>query len=83
LSADEAAEDGYRCDTCGESVAEDGPGWCVDCLHIPERRKVWKFLGHEHGERTGCCWGWTFTHRNLTWVPFGDGSGEGEIIKKP
>lgn len=80
------AEGGYRCDICGEPVADDGPSYCTDCLHIPGRRVVRGRLNEEERQKwwnEGFGYGWTYTWKNWTWEPIGDGSGEGVIVRKP
>ncbi len=69
------------CDVCGEKIPEDWTSTCWDCFHLPMRRPVWGRL--DKPDRDGNEYGWTYSNKNWQWVPYGDGSGEGEIVKGP
>lgn len=87
------SEAAYYCTICREPVPEDWSEFCSDCLHIPGRRRVWGRLNAEEQDwekRVNGQWwepapeyGWTYTWKNWTWVPIGDGSGLGVIVKMP
>jgi hypothetical protein len=82
------AEGDYRCCICGDPVPEDWSDFCLDCTHIPGRRVVWGKLNEEEKQKwwnkeMGGEYGWTYTWKNWTWVPIGDGSGLGVIVRKP
>lgn len=86
LRAEAEREPWTFCCICGEPVPEDWSDFCAGCMHIPGRRVVWGRLNEEEKRKwwnEGFDYGWTYTWKDWTWVPIGDGSGLGVAVKMP